>query len=103
MNLLLHAADAIRVRGGTGRIHVRTRLLGDFICIEFEDDGGPIPLERLSQIFDPGLGLQQTRVAIDLRLPISYQIVKAHGGGIEVENVGETGKRFVVTLPVTRA
>jgi signal transduction histidine kinase len=103
MNLLLHAADSIRARGGKGRIHVRTRPLGDSIRIEFEDDGGPIPEERLSQIFDPGLGLQQTRVAIDLRLPISYQIVKAHGGGIEVENVGQTGKRFVVTLPAGRA
>jgi signal transduction histidine kinase len=103
MNLLLYAADSIHARGGKGRIQVRTRLRGNSISIEFEDDGGPIPEDRLGQIFDPGFGLRQTRVAIDLRLPISYQIVNAHGGGIQVENLGDSGKRFTVTLPVTRA
>lgn len=103
MNLLLYAADSIRARSGKGRIQIRTRALGETIRIEFEDDGGPIPEERLGQVFDPGLGLQQTRVAIDLRLPICYQIVKAHRGDIKAENVGAEGKRFVVTLPVSRA
>jgi signal transduction histidine kinase len=102
MNLLLHAADSIRARGGKGKVWVRTRPLTSAVCIEFEDDGGRIPEERLSLVFDPELSRQQARVGIDLRLPICYQIVKAHGGGIEVENIGEHGKRFVVTLPVRR-
>jgi signal transduction histidine kinase len=100
MNLLLHAADSIRARGGKGKILVRTRPLPGSVCIEFEDDGGSIPEDRLASIFDPELSRQQTRVGIDLRLPICYQIVKAHAGGIEVENVGEHRKRFVVTLPL---
>ncbi len=103
MNLLLYAADSICARGGKGRIQVRTRALGEAIRIEFEDDGAPIPEDRLRQVFDPGLGLQQTRVAIDLRLPICYQIVKAHRGDIRAENVGSEGKRFLVTLPMSRA
>jgi signal transduction histidine kinase len=102
MNLLLHAADSIRARGGKGTIQVRTRLLGSSVCIEFEDDGGHVPEDRLASIFDPGLGRHEARVGIDLRLPISYQIVKAHAGSIEVENVGEHSKRFLVTLPVRR-
>jgi len=102
MNLLLHAADSIRAQGGKGRIQVRTRPLGSSVSIEFEDDGGRIPEDRLASIFDPGLSRQEARVGIDLRLPICYQIVKAHAGGIEVENVGENGKRFAVTLPVRR-
>jgi signal transduction histidine kinase len=102
MNLLLHAADSIRARGGKGKIQVRTRPLSSSVCIEFEDDGGRIPDDRLASIFDPELSRQQDRVGIDLRLPICYQIVKAHAGGIEVENVGEHGKRFVMTLPVRR-
>ncbi len=103
MNLLQAAADSIRAQGGHGTIHVRTRTLGNAVRIEFEDDGGPIPGGRRASLFDPGLSSQQTRVGIDLRLPICYQIVKAHGGGIEVENVGERAKRFVVTLPIRRA
>jgi signal transduction histidine kinase len=102
MNLLHYAADSIRARGGKGRIQVRTRSLEGAVRVEFEDDGGPIPEDRLRVVFDPGLGLQQSRVAIDLRLPICYQIVKAHRGEIKAENIGELGKRFVVTLPVTR-
>lgn len=103
MNLLHYAADSIRARGGKGRIQVRTRWLENAISVEVEDDGGPIPEDRLGQLFDPGLGLQQSRVAIDLRLPICYQIVKAHRGDIKAENVGENSKLFVVTLPVNRA
>jgi signal transduction histidine kinase len=102
MNLLLRAADSIRDQGGKGTIHVRTRPLGSSVCIEFEDDGGRIPDDRLASIFDPGLSSREARVGIDLRLPICYQIAKAHGGGIEAENVGEHGKRFVVTLPIRR-
>lgn len=102
MNLLLHAADSIRARGGKGKIRVRARPLSAAVCLEFEDDGGRIPEERLASVFDPELSRHQARVGIDLRLPICYQIVQAHGGGIEVENVGEHGKRFVVTLPVRR-
>jgi signal transduction histidine kinase len=100
MNLLLHAADAIRSHGGKGTIRIRTQRLGDSVAVEFEDDGGRIPEERLRSVFDPELSRLQARVGIDLRLPICYQIVKAHAGGIVVENVGEHGKRFVVTLPV---
>jgi signal transduction histidine kinase len=102
LNLLLYAADSIRAQGVQGKIQLRTRAQQNAVYIEFEDDGGPIPEERLSQIFDPGLGRQETRVAIDLRLPICYQIVAAHGGSIGVENVGDRGKRFVVTLPLRR-
>jgi signal transduction histidine kinase len=102
MNLLLQAADSLRAQGGKGTIHVRTRRGADTVYIEFEDDGGTIAQERLSQIFDPGLGLHEARIGIDLRLPICFQIATAHGGSIEVENVGERGKRFVVTLPVRR-
>jgi signal transduction histidine kinase len=102
MNLVLYAADSIRARGGTGKLQVRTKPLENSVSIEFEDDGGKIPEDRLASIFDPGLSRQEARVSIDLRLPICYQIVKAHGGGIEVANVGENGKRFMVTLPVRR-
>jgi signal transduction histidine kinase len=102
MNLLLYAADSIRARGGEGKIQVRTRPLESSVCIEFEDDGGRIPEDRLASLFDPGLSRQQARVGIDLRLPICYQIVKAHAGGLDVENVGEHGKRFLVTLPIRR-
>jgi signal transduction histidine kinase len=102
MNLLLNSADSIRARGGSGKIQVRTRRSGNSVCIEFEDDGGSIAAERLGQIFDPGLGRQEARIGIDLRLPLCSQIVGAHGGAIEAENIGENSKRFVVTLPLRR-
>jgi two-component system NtrC family sensor kinase len=102
MNLLLNAMEAIRQNGGQGRIRVRTVPAGDEVQIVVEDDGCGIAPEHLEKIFDPGFTTKGVKVGTGLGLPISYQIVEAHGGRIEVASQPGEGATFTVTLPVRR-
>jgi len=102
MNLLLNAMEAIRQNGGKGRIRVRTVPAGDEVQIVVEDDGCGIAPEHLEKIFDPGFTTKGVKVGTGLGLPISYQIVEAHGGRIEVTSQPGEGTTFTVTLPVRR-
>jgi signal transduction histidine kinase len=103
MNLLLYAADSIRERSGTGRICIRTKATGAEVKVEFEDDGGAIAPERMAQLFEPRLDRREARMGVDLRLPISYQIARAHGGDLRVENLDAGRKRFELRLPIQRS
>ena len=102
MNLLLNAMEAIRQNGGKGRIRVRTVPAGDEVQIVVEDNGCGIAPEHLERIFDPGFTTKGVKVGTGLGLPISYQIVEAHGGRIEVASPPGEGATFTVTLPVRR-
>ena len=102
MNLLLNAVQAIRQNGGKGRIRVGTAPAGDEVQIVVEDNGCGIAPEHLEKIFDPGFTTKGVKVGTGLGLPISYQIVEAHQGHIEVESQPGAGAKFTVTLPVRR-
>jgi two-component system NtrC family sensor kinase len=102
MNLLLNAMEAIRQNGGKGRIRVRTVPASDEVQIVVEDNGCGIAPEHLEKIFDPGFTTKGVKVGTGLGLPISYQIVEAHGGRIDVASQPGEGATFTVTLPVRR-
>lgn len=70
----------------------------DEICLVVHNHGPPIPEEIRASLFEPfrrgafGTGL-------GLGLYISCEIVRAHGGTIDVESTSETGTKFAVKLP----
>ena len=55
-----------------------------------------IPSENLKQIFDPGFTTKGVGVGTGLGLSISYKIVQAHHGVIEVESDEGAGTTFTV-------
>jgi signal transduction histidine kinase len=62
------------------------------------DTGTGIPEEVLPRIFEPFFTTKAAVEGAGLGLPVSYGIVRAHGGTIEVQS--EPGKTiFSVTLP----
>jgi signal transduction histidine kinase len=98
MNLLVNAAQAIE---GNGTITVTTRMResGGGVIVEVSDDGRGIAPENLSKIFDPGFTTKGAGVGTGLGLSIVYQIVKDHGGEVEVESQPGVGTTFRVVLP----
>ncbi len=97
MNLLINAVQAIE---SAGTITVRTRALGDEVCVEISDTGAGIAREHLARIFDPGFTTKGVGVGTGLGLSIVHQIVEEHAGRIEVESELGAGASFRVYLPV---
>jgi signal transduction histidine kinase len=97
LGLLENAISAIEERG---RIRVRVRSRDGNVEIEVEDSGRGIPSERLETLFDIGLETRDHRVQIDWGLAALLQIVREHGGEIQVQSEPGQGTRFLVTLPI---
>ncbi len=100
LNLLVNATQAIEATGRqTGKITVRTRRLKADLLIEVEDNGSGIESTQLARIFDPFFTTKEVGEGTGLGLSISHNIVRAHGGRIDVESTPGKGSCFRVFLP----
>jgi signal transduction histidine kinase len=95
-NLIDNALDAV---GDEGEITLRTRLDGDWVEVEVEDNGPGIPEEIQGRILDPFFTTKPPGFGTGLGLDISYNIVvHKHKGTFEFDSV--PGKTiFKVRLP----
>ncbi len=100
MNIILNAHhEMTKARGKKGVLAIRTQKKGDKVSITFENNGSPIPENRIQNIFDPFFTTKEIGKGTGLGLSVSFGIVKDHGGRIRAENAG-IGVRFIITLPV---
>lgn len=102
LNLLSNAADALN-EVGVITIYTRTISLDskEFVEIEFTDNGPGISPEHMGKIFEPFFTTKPVGQGTGLGLPISYGIVKRHGGDILVESEVGKGTTFKIRLPVS--
>jgi signal transduction histidine kinase len=98
LNLLVNATHAIQ-ENGVIRVRVQP-LANDLVQIQIEDNGAGIPKENLSVIFEPFFTTKPVGDGTGLGLSVSYGIVNAHGGTIEVDSEVGKGTTFTLTLPV---
>ncbi len=97
VNLIMNAVQAIK---DSGEICVSTSLAGKFYLIHVKDDGVGISEDIQSRIFEPFYTTKSVGLGTGLGLSITYNIVKEHGGSIELKsNIGQ-GTEFTVKLPV---
>jgi signal transduction histidine kinase len=96
-NLIDNAADAM---GGSGRLEVAARQLGDVVEVTIADSGPGIPPDIVGRIFDPFFTTKPQGVGTGIGLHIVHNIiVNRHRGTIDVNS--EPGRTvFRVTLPM---
>jgi two-component system sensor kinase FixL len=100
VNLLSNAIDAAADMPD-GTVRVRCCHERGAIMIEVDDNGRGIAPEIAEHLFQP---FQTTKSRGNgLGLPLSRQIVEAHGGRIWWERAIPHGTRFYVVLPVSAA
>jgi signal transduction histidine kinase len=97
VNLLLNAADAIGAEGGSIRASTRK---GPSASIELllQDSGRGIPAEDLPRIFEPFFTTKGNH-GTGLGLAVSWGIVEAHEGSLEVHSEPGHGTCFTLRLP----
>ena len=100
INIMLNAYQAMP-DGGT--LHITTRKVGSELQVIFTDTGPGIPPENVQNIFDPFFTTKEVGEGTGLGLSVSYGIVKAHGGDIEVESQVGKGTTFVIKLPLDKS
>jgi PAS domain S-box-containing protein len=96
LNVVLNAGQAI---GAAGHIWVASRVDGDQVVVDVEDDGGGIAPDILDKIFDPFFTTKPVGEGTGLGLAIAYGIVRNHGGEITVASEPGRCTRFSVHLP----
>lgn len=97
MNLLINAAQAIETKGD---IQIRTGCAGQDVWVEISDSGKGIALENLPRLFEPFFTTKPVGKGTGLGLSISQNIVRKHGGRIEVVSQLGVGSRFRIWLPI---
>lgn len=97
-------SNALRATAGGGQIElVARRPVGGGVVLEVSDSGHGIPEQELSHVFDRFWRSDPARSrstgGSGLGLAVVRQIVRDHGGSVEVRSEAGTGTTFVVTLP----
>jgi two-component system NtrC family sensor kinase len=98
LNLVTNAIQAMSTLGG-GTLFATTRRDGDKVVLEMRDTGTGIPDVVRDHIFEPFFTTKGEGEGTGLGLSVSYGIVTAHGGTIEVANTSAAGTTFRVMLP----
>ncbi len=99
-NLIQNAIDSV---GDGGHVWVSTSQIDSQVEILVEDNGKGMSAEELAGIFDPAFKVKGGRVSTgNWSLFSSRQIVREHGGDIEVRSFQGKGTRVRVVLPFPR-
>jgi PAS domain S-box-containing protein len=97
MNLLVNAGQAIK--SDNGLIRIRSWADGCAVYVSVRDNGEGIPRDNLKRIFEPFYTTKEAGTGTGLGLSLSLDIIKKHGGQIEVSSTVGEGTEFVAMLP----
>jgi signal transduction histidine kinase/ligand-binding sensor domain-containing protein len=81
-------------------VKVKTQSLGNAIEISVSDNGEGIPESVKSKIFQPFFTTKPTGQGTGLGLSLSYDIVKAHEGILELDSTPGVSTQFRIILPL---
>jgi len=96
-NLLENAA---RYSPAGTEIHVGAGVEGDVCIVRVRDHGPGIPASEAERIFSKFYRIGRHRDGTGLGLAICRGLAEAHGGRVTVENPGQPGAVFAVSLPL---
>jgi signal transduction histidine kinase len=95
LNLLGNAID----HGGDGPVSIRIEGAGQDVVVTVHNDGEPIPASVLPVLFEPFRRGDGSPHGLGLGLYIVREIVRSHGGAIEVHSSASEGTTFVSRWP----
>lgn len=97
-NLIRNARQAIVVSGKPGEIALQARESDRDWQMRVMDTGPGLPKSAQDHLFQPFAGTSR-KGGSGLGMAISAELVRGHGGTLELERTGEDGTAFLITLP----
>ena len=97
MNIALNALDAMN---GRGKLSVRAGRNNGSIEVVFSDTGEGMTTDEIQHIFEPYYTTKAARAGTGLGLALSYNIIRKHGGTIQVQSEKGKGSTFAVSIPL---
>jgi signal transduction histidine kinase len=89
--------NAFKFSRPAGHVTLTTRVAGDRVLIEIEDECGGLPDGKIEELFRPFEQRSADRSGLGLGLSISRRAVEANGGTLRARNV-ERGCVFTIDL-----
>ena len=97
-NLVRNARQAIVASGQPGEVTIRGRAMEDTWCIEVCDTGPGLPQSIQDNLFKP-FSSAAKKGGTGLGLAICSEIIKGHGGRLELLQTSVEGTSFGIILP----
>ncbi|PVA06473.1 sensor histidine kinase [Thalassorhabdomicrobium marinisediminis] len=97
-NLVRNARQAISATGKGGEVSISASEDDSVWTIAVADTGPGLPAKAREHLFEAFQG-GTTRGGSGLGLAIAAELVRGHGGRLELDHTGEDGTRFCISLP----
>ena len=98
VNLARNARQAIENTGKEGAVRITAQDIGPAVEIWHKDSGPGLPKKALDNLFKPFQGGTR-REGTGLGLAIAAELIRGHGGALELVSTGPEGTSFRITLP----
>ena len=95
------AAEGVGFEGYSPTVWVSTKGLDDDVEIRIRDNGPGIPHDIIEKIFNPFFTTKPTNQGTGLGLAITSDIIRQHGGTIQVESEPDQYTEMLITIPRT--
>lgn len=101
LNMIKNALDAVATPGGAIKVSTVWEPLFNNVSIIIKDNGIGMNQQTISKIFDPFFTTKEH--GNGLGMAVSYQIVKNHGGDIQVNSFPGSGTTFTLVFPLEKS
>ena len=95
------AAEGVGFDGYSPTVWLFTKGLEDDVEIRIRDNGPGIPQDIIEKIFNPFFTTKPTNQGTGLGLAITSDIIRQHGGSIQVESEPDQYTEMLITIPRT--
>ena len=92
--------NAVAAMSGAGDLKEEILKEGDVVTVKVSDTGRGMPADAVEKIFEPFYTTRDKGTG--LGLAIVFNIIKKHGGDINVESVEGKGTTFIIVLPARK-
>ena len=92
--------NAVKFTGEGGTIKAEIRHQGDSVLLQIEDTGTGIPKEELHRVKEKFYKGSSQKRGSGIGLAVSNEIIKAHGGSLEIDSILSEGTTVTINLPV---
>ena len=95
------AAEGVGIQGYAPTVWLFTKGLENEVEIRIRDNGPGIPQDIIEKIFVPFFTTKPTNQGTGLGLAITSDIIRQHGGSIQVESEPDQYTEMLITIPRT--